>query len=431
MMNMLVKKNKLFISRNFDVFVFSILFVFVLLPQLQFIANWIVRFKIRELLYFVLYFRMIIFYKIHLTKNLIAVFIFLFYSIFIGFHTFFLYGSDLAIQGFLRFINVALLAPLAATIFQDLKDVKYFINIWLSVIVIGAFSALYQFFGGDLSFLQLPHYISLRSGLIRFRTILGEPNIGGMAAVIVYIYSILSVSIWPLKFILLLTGIILLCLSLSKAALGSFVLATILLVFCYYKFLFNTKRKINPQLRKILLYIVMAIIVLVIMANIGIDFKKYISTSFLAFHGTDENPGAYKDIIYRLIIKPYSGVKLALKESDFYVLNFLMGSSFGIAGSAARTIRGEFAILPHNSFLEIYLVGGMIMILIFITILYLTYKKLKAKSKNIFYQPILLSFFIIVLLMFTYPIIYEPVMGSLFWLIVGISCNYRLNRMVL
>ena len=430
MMNMLANKNKLFISRNFDVFVFSILFVFVLLPQLQFIANWIVRFKIRELLYFVLYFRMIIFYKIHLTKNLIAVFIFLFYSIFIGFHTFFLYGSDLAIQGFLRFINVALLAPLAATIFQDLKDVKYFINIWLSVVVIGAFSALYQFFGGDLSFLQLPHYISLRSGLIRFRTILGEPNIGGMAAVIVYIYSILSVSIWPLKFILLLTSIILLCLSLSKAALGSFVLATILLVFCYYKFLFNTKRKINPQLRKILLYIVMAIIVLVIMANIGIDFKKYISTSFLAFHGTDENPGAYKDIIYRLIIKPYSGVKLALKESDFYVLNFLMGSSFGIAGSAARTIRGELAILPHNSFLEIYLVGGMIMILIFINILYLTYKKLKLKSKSIFYQPMLLSFFIIVLLMFTYPIIYEPVMGSFLWLIIGVSCNYRLNSLV-
>lgn len=430
MMNMLANKNKLFISRNFDVFVFSILFVFVLLPQLQFIANWIVRFKIRELLYFVLYFRMIIFYKIHLTKNLIAVFIFLFYSIFIGFHTFFLYGSDLAIQGFLRFINVALLAPLAATIFQDLKDVKYFINIWLSVVVIGAFSALYQFFGGDLSFLQLPHYISLRSGLIRFRTILGEPNIGGMAAVIVYIYSILSVSIWPLKFILLLTSIILLCLSLSKAALGSFVLATILLVFCYYKFLFNTKRKINPQSRKILLYIVMVIIVLVIMANIGIDFKKYISTSFLAFHGTDENPGAYKDIIYRLIIKPYSGVKLALKESDFYVLNFLMGSSFGIAGSAARTIRGELAILPHNSFLEIYLVGGMIMILIFINILYLTYKKLKLKSKSIFYQPMLLSFFIIVLLMFTYPIIYEPVMGSFLWLIIGVSCNYRLNSLV-
>jgi len=425
---MLVNRNKLFISRNFDIFVFSILFVFILLPRLQFTASWIVRFKIRELLYIALYFRMIIFYKIHLTKNLIAVFIFLFYSIFIGFHTFFLYGSDLAIQGFLRFINVALLAPLAATIFQDLKDVKYFINIWLSVVVIGAFSALYRFFGGDLSFLQLPHYISLRGSLVRFHTILGEPNIGGMAAVIVYIYSILHVSIWPLKFILLLTSIILLYLSLSKAALGGFILATILLVFCYSKFLFNTKRKINPQLRKILLYIVMVIIVLVIMANIGIDFKKYISTSFLAFHGTDENPGAYEDIIYRSIIKPYSGVKLALKESDFYVLNFLMGSSFGIAGSAARTIRGELAILPHNSFLEIYLVGGMIMILIFITILYLTYKKLNIKSKNIFYQPILLSFFIIVLLMFTYPIIYEPVIGSFFWLIVGISSNYRLNK---
>jgi len=419
---MLVNRNKLFISRNFDIFVFSILFVFILLPRLQFIANWIVRFKIRELLYIVLYFRMIIFYKIHLTKNLFAVFIFLFYSIFIGFHTFFLCGSDLAIQGFFRFINVALLAPLAATIFQDLNDVKYFINIWLSVVVIGAFSALYQFFGGDLSVLQLPYYISLRGSLVRFHTILGEPNIGGMAAVIVYIYSILHVSIWPLKFILLLTSIILLYLSLSKAALGGFILATILLVFCYSKFLFNTKRKINPQLPKILLYIVMAIIVLVIMANIGIGFK------ILAFYGTDEGPGAYEDIIYRLITKPYNGVKLALKKSDFYVLNFLIGSSFGIAGSAARTIRGELAILPHNSFLEIYLVGGMIMILIFITILYLTYKKLRLKSKNILYQPMLLSFFIIVLLMFTYPIIYEPVIGSFFWLIIGVSCNYRLNK---
>jgi hypothetical protein len=427
---MLINKNKLLISRNFDVFVFGILFAFVLLPQLQFIANWIVKFKIREVLYILLYFRIITFYKIHLTKNLIAVFIFLIYSIFIGFHTFFLYGSDLAYYGFIRFVNVALLAPLAATILQDLKQVKYFINIWLIVIVIAAFSALYQFFGEDISFLQFPYYMASRGGLIRYRTILGEPNIGGMASVIVYIYSILFVSIWPLKFVFLLASIILLFLSLSKAALGGYILATFLLIFCNSKFLFNSKKKINSQVVLILSYVLIIIIVFIVMANIEIDFKKYATTSFLSFFNRAENPGAYKDIINRLITLPYNGVKLALRESGFYVLNFLAGSSFSIAGSAAKTIRGELVILPHNSFLEIYLVGGMIMISIFITILILTYKKLKLKSKNVFYQPILLSFIIIILLMFTYPIIYEPVMGSFFWLIVGISCNYRLNRMI-
>lgn len=427
---MFVNKNKLFVSRNFDVFIFGILFAFVLLPRLQFISSWIVEYKIREFLYILLYFRIITFYKIRLTKNLIVVFIFLFYSIFVGFYTFFLYGSNFAYYGFIRFVGVSLLAPLAATILQDLKQVKYFIGIWLSVVVIVAFSALYQFYGGNLSFLQLPYYVAARGSLLRYNTIFGEPNIGGMASIILYIYSIIYVSIWPLKIVLLLASIILLFLSLSKAALGGYILATFLLIFCNSKFLFNIKKKKKPQLLMILPYVVMIIIVFVIVINLGIDFNKYISTSFLAFYGIGENPGAYDDLIYRLITKFNSGIKLALRESSgFYVLNFFVGSSFGIVGSAAQTIReGINVILPHNSFIEIYLAGGMIMILIFITILSLTYKQLKLKSKNIFYQPVLLSFIIIVILMFTYPIIYEPVMGSFFWLIVGISCNYRLNR---
>jgi len=426
-MSVFVNNKKLSILKNFDVFVFGILFVFVLVPRLQYISSWIVEYKIRELLYIILYFRIFTFYKIHLSKNLIAVFVFLFYSLFIGFHTFFLYGSNLAYYGFIRFVNVALLAPLAATILQDLKQVRYFISIWLSVVVIIAFSALYQFFGGDLTFLQLPYYVASRGALLRYRTIFGEPNIGGMASIILYIYGIIYISVWPVKIVLLLASIILLFLSLSKAAVGGYTLATFLLIFCNSKFLFNIKKR--PQLLTILRYVVMIIIVFIIVINLGIDFNKYISTSFLTFYGIVENQGVYKDLIYRLITLPYNGVKLALRESSFYVLNFFVGSSFGIAGSAARTIKGDInTILPHNSFIEIYLTGGMIMILIFITILSLTYKQLKLKSKNIFYQPVLLSFIIIVILMFTYPIIYEPVMGSFFWMIVGISCNYRLNR---
>ena len=43
---MLIEKNKLFISRKFDVFAFNILFLFVLLPRLQFIASWIDEFNL-------------------------------------------------------------------------------------------------------------------------------------------------------------------------------------------------------------------------------------------------------------------------------------------------------------------------------------------------------------------------------------------------
>ena len=123
----------------------------MLLFQLQEVAPWISKLMIREILYALLYMRIILFYRRHVTYNLVFIFLFLLYALFVGVHTAVLYGPALALKGLMRFLYAALLAPPAAILFTNLRQVKVFLKIWLAVFTLGFVSALYQFFGGDLS----------------------------------------------------------------------------------------------------------------------------------------------------------------------------------------------------------------------------------------------------------------------------------------
>ena len=102
-----------------------------------------------------------------------------------------------------------------------------------------------------------------------------------------------------------------------------------------------------------------------------------------------------------------------------------LGQSFGRAGSAALEMNVPKAAGPHNMYLEVYIVGGLVFLgsLISVQLLALRVMLGRALSGHFMYQMSLALFSLICLYMTGYPNIYEPITGSLFWLIIGIAAR--------
>lgn len=419
-----------FVNR-LDIYLFYILFALILLYKVQLLSPLMVAvFKIRYVLYIYLYLRIAIFYKWELNTKKLLVLIFLYFTIFIAIHTYFLYGKDVAIAGLTRFINVALLAPLASVLFENLKQFQKFINLWLFVIVIGGLTLIYQLLGGDLSWL-VESYIASRGILLRFNTLLGGPNTGGMASAITYIIALLIIRPLAVKIVLLTVALILLIFSLSKAAIAGWIIATAIIV-CLKVGKRSNIFKINrTKFQKMTTIMIVTLLFIFCITTYSSPIREYIvkyaTIALLAFTGGDTgdptSQSVLEDLSMRMISMTQKGISLAMEQSSFYPLNFLVGSSFGIAGSAAFQLKAD-VILPHNTFSEIYLVGGILLLFIFGLILVKTWSRLWLLNKvNDYYKALLIVFLTIVAYMPSYPIIYEPILGSLFWLIVGLVAN--------
>lgn len=421
-------EKELSVSRFFDICLFAILFGFMLLFQLQEVAPWISKLMIREILYALLYMRILFFYRWRITYNLAFILLFVVYALFVGIHTAVLYGPALALKGLMRFLYAALLAPPAAILFTNLRQAKCFLKIWLAVFMLGFATALFQFFGGDLSTL-FQGYLSSRGGMARYMTILGEPNIGGMAAVIVIVMAVLGMRSWIAKGFFMLAAVLLLLFSISKAALLGLIVALAIIFLYRYKQFFLTRRTAAV----FLLTITLLLGVLILMLNTPFlqDFSEYSAVLTETFIGHEETasgksgPGVIEEIWYRIFNKIEEGVELSAARSDIYFLNILGGSSFGVAGTAAVAARGfGNAVLPHNGYLEIFLVGGLLMLLLFFWILLVTFVKLQAvAATNNFCHTLLVSFLILILFTAGYPVFNQPVLGSFFWLVIGLAAN--------
>jgi len=427
------KNYKVSLWRIIDLTLFAVLLIFVLLFRLQVVFAWIDKYNIRETLYIYLYLRLVFFYRIRLNKNLLWIYMFLLSSVFVGGYTYLLYGQEMAIKGFTRFVNVALLAPLSAVLFTSFKQIKIFFNIWIIIGLLGAITAGYQFMGGDLSCLTLD-YVAERGHKTRFMTLLGEPNVGGMVSVLMYIFAMLMPFRFIYRLIILLFAMVLMILSLSKAALLGFLLATFLMLALYQKLMFRT---FFIKKAGLAIGILMTVFVLTSsLFNFQQSFKEY-SVIFVKSLVNKEKQiyryGVLSDLCNRLFVKGIKGIELAKRESDCYLLNCLAGSTFGIAGSAAKEIRGKSsAILPHNGFLEIYLVGGIFMLLIFLAILFFTCKRLYNVGVTVrYYKTLWIGFLMLIAFLFIYPITYQPILGAIFWLIVGIAANRAVEKSVL
>lgn len=344
----------------------------------------------------------------------------------------------MAISGFMRFVNVALLAPLAAIMITHKQQLKIFIKIWLAVAYLGAISGIYQFMGGDL-FAITEGYKHFRGESIRYMTLLGEPNIGGMASPIVLLAAVyvLRNPIW--KIITAVVSIVLLFLSVSKAGLAGITLAIFLIVYYEYK---KTGHLIGKKLVRNMMYSISLIclgvvIFLIISINNPVIMEKiqeYSRTAITAVIGggdrVDISPSLVDDLLTRVFTMTLDGIEIAKRESSFYPFNAMFGSSFGIAGTAAEELRGQDSVItPHNGFSEIYFVGGILMLFLFLVILFFVFRRLwwLAKGDNLF-TALLAIFIICVAFTISYPIMSNIFAGSLFWIAIGVAANRSIAR---
>jgi hypothetical protein len=136
--------------------------------------------------------------------------------------------------------------------------------------------------------------------------------------------------------------------------------------------------------------------------------------------------GALHDITDRAFIRVEQGIALLAATPPSSVLSYLFGGSYGIAGSVAVSARGEPpAFLPHNGYLEIFLVGGVVLLAAFLAVVARAACNLltlwRRDLPEVRFSIVALTMLLIILS--GYPIMYEPILGSLFWLIVGASFN--------
>lgn len=411
--------------RNIDEALFYSLFFFVLLYQLQKIFHWIADYKVRELLYIALYFRVLLCYRTRINLHILLIYVFLSYSAFVSFHTFLIYGRELALHGLFRFINVALLAPLAAVFINDYRKLRLCLYLWMAVVVLGSLTLIYQVLGGDIPWLAREDYLVLREGKVRFMTLLGEPNVGGRSSAILIALSVMFFRSKLIRFVALFLAFVLLVLSLSRAGLAGFLLS-IPLVFIAKRKSFTINRAVTAVFTSIAFALVLAIL---LTANpLASEVLGEYGTTFIdSFIGQQDvwDSAIGKDLQWRLYDNVLDGLEFAKDRSDLYFLNFLCGSSFGIAGSAAEELLGAtYALVPHNSIAEVYFVGGIIHLLLFFAIILITLMRFwNQRHWDETQQTLLVSFLMILANVPTYPLITQPVLGGLFWLMVGIGAS--------
>lgn len=422
---------------DFDFCIFALLLLSVTFYQIQYLWPSFASFRIRELLYIYLYARIIFFYRPRISTKLLFHTIFIGLAILISIHTYFTYGQRLAISGFTRFVNVALLAPIASVLFINRVRLNVLFFIWGSVVLLGITTVVYQLSGGEINWL-VRDYLAIRGDLLRHKSLLGEPNVGGMAAILLYVIAFVLIRTKLLRYFVICMCTFLIIVCLSKAAMLAFMIAnTILLV---YAILVSSANKIGAPRSFLINFLVVIIWGLTLMSNQTI--LNYGKVAVKSFTGELRGePSALEDLDDRFITQRYGGafmleapkvtelensVSTPSKTGD-PVLNplalILLGGSFSVAGSSALELKVPNAVGPHNGYLEIFLVGGVFSLLLFLYMQWQTILALfrqTSTGSNVHFG-LLTLFVLLSLFMAGYPTMYEPITGSLFWLIVGLS----------
>ena len=418
--------------RAFDLTLLFCLFALVLLYRLTLVAPWIVDFRVRESLFAILYCRILFFYRIPLTRLTLLVFLYLALCALVGLHTYYLYGSEMAAKGFMRFVNVALLAPLVAVLITSNRQVTALLGVWLGVAALGAASGVYQMMGGDLAALT-GAYASDRGDVIRHMTLLGEPNVGGMSSPLVLLLALFAVERPLWRFALVLVSVVLLVISVSKAAMAGFALAMLMTAWLQ-RWRGRAVRLGHAVVAGIATFVAVATLLaaLTMLApDVVTTIKLYAGTGWQALRGEQEtSPSIVTDLNDRLFVMFRSGLERAQAESRNYALNIVVGSSYGIAGSAAQEVRGEdLVITPHNGFAETYFVGGVVLVVEFVALIVLAAIRLRRLSKQRkMYVGLFAGFILCTLFTLAYPLMYAIFLGAFFWVCVGVASNRWIAR---
>ena len=393
------------------------------LYQLQHLFPIYKTYHLREVIYAYLYCRVALRYSFpdHTLFKLITFFLML--ALLIAIHTWYVTNSVVAVAGFTRFIHVALLAPLVALIVYRESQVRSLIYTWMTVVLLGAITVFAQLLEFDLKWL-LGDYLAMRGGLLRYKSLLGEPNVGGLAGVIVFILSIGFINNRIVKMACVGVSVFLVVFSLSKSALILFVGSGFIFILVASWRWFSFRDSIF--VREVFVSLVSALVcfVLIWLTPIG---SNYISVGVLAFIGVDEeSPSAIVDLTNRI---QFGGWFVGAPADSQYInpieiFQIIFGQSFARAGSAAVDLNVPMSFLPHNMYLEIFTVGGLLLLGVFCAILcisgYVWGGRLlfQRSVSGVLISPLI----IVALYMLGYPNVYEPITGIVLWLALGAAC---------
>jgi hypothetical protein len=410
---------------------FCAMLTVLLLFRLQLLMPSLNALFARELMLASLYGALLVMGRMRPRRAILPVYLFLAWCVFVGVHTYLVFGTEMAAAGFTRYVAPALLAPIAAALFDNWRQVRIALAIWMGVVVAGAGTALYQYGGGNMEWL-VGEYISMRGGQVRFMTLLGEANVGGMAASILFVLAFLWVRRWVFKYVVLLACTVLLVLSISKAAIAGTLIAAVLVAVLKG----HELRRVQVQRRVagtlVATVALFAVALSLISPAVLEDYSLYTrSLTESIFQRTSNSDQAWvvQDLLQRVFDFTKHGIDVSRRSSDIFALAIVAGSSFGVAGSAAFDLQPQYAVLPHNSFAEAYLVGGVILLGLLVWILVSTGRRLLALRRlDPHYDVLLIAYLVVIAYLPTYPTVYEPITGSFLWLVVGIVANPVLAR---
>jgi hypothetical protein len=409
-----------------DFALFALLVASLCLYQLQFVLPAIETLHFREALYAYLYLRVLLYYRLPDNRVSQGTLIYLFLAALVGVHTWLAYTGGLAGHALLRFLYAAPLAPLAFALVRTRAQVWQLLALWTAVAMLGVLSVAAQTAGAPMEWM-VRGYIAIRADLVRYKSLLGEPNVNGMVGAIVYVGALLAVRPWLLRTLLLAAALFLLIMSLSKAALMVAALATLVVALSGWKW---TDRQAYMARAHRLAGDLLAVCVIIGLAFSISATSPYakISYKLLAGQYTVET-SAVQDLSDRTFAWRYVGdpcpglANLSGNRAWELTRCFGIGQSFGRAGSSAVELKVPQAVGPHNSYIEIFLVGGSLLLGAFLYLLWQTGKSLaRSRAEDlVLFRFCLFSFLLIVLFMVGYPNIYEPVTGCLLWLLVGVA----------
>lgn len=391
------------------------------LYQLQYPFPSFKTYHFREIIYAYLYIRVALRYSIPPAWLFRLVVCFLVLSVFIAIHTWYVAGSSIAVAGFTRFVHVALLAPLVALMITRESQLRSLVYTWMTVVLLGALTIFYQLLGFDLKWL-LGEYLAMRGGLLRYKSLIGEPNVGGLAGVIFFVLSCGYLRNDAVRLACIGVAVFLVTFSLSKSALilfgGSVLILILTAVWKWFKFSdYIFVRKVFVSQCG-----VFAWLAVICAFPVGC---KYLSTQIGAIFGTDEeSPSAKVDLMTRMQVDNWSTFGSGGFDLSGW-MHFIFGRSYALAGSAAVDLGFPKAFLPHNMYLELFCVGGMLLLGVFCSMAFVTIFILGRRL--LFHDDLsgalLIPFCIVVLYMLGYPNIYETTSGIVLWLAIAVACR--------
>jgi hypothetical protein len=399
-------------------FAFALLFGLGLLFEIQLLFPIIASLHLRQALIVLLF--IVLFVRGAAPTSLV---VFLGLGVAVGATTAIRFGPSLAIAGLARFLNVAVVAVFAAQLVTTTRRLQLLVVIWCVVVLAGLGTALYQLGGGDMPWL-VGDYYSGRADLLRYKTILGDPNVGGMSAAITLIGGLILARPPWLKLVIAALSLMLIVLSLSKAAL---VMAAIGLVMAAVIE--------GPQLARLRAdrpWATATAVLVVLGAALAAAFipalSHYEAISIAALAGAQDPAGQSVGyaVADRAFFRVEQGLELLAGMPPSAFVNYLFGGSYGLAGSVAVSARGEPpAFLPHNGYLEIFLVGGPILLASFLAAVIRGARNLLALRRSDLPEVrfLIVALAMLLIILGGYPIMYEPILGSLFWLTIGASFN--------